>query len=290
VFVCEADGKVIGAHGNLPLRFKVGDQEWTASSSFDSMVDSDYRGLGAFTGVVRAFQNSAYERGICLSYNFPNENSYPIHVNRLGRTSIEGYIVLRRPIRRSQLWGRTGLWLLAWLFKTMAQVRLRGSKIVKVDGFDARFDALWEAAKDQVRVGIVRDSRYLNWRFVQKPEHTHTTYVYEEQGAVGGYIVLGTQQDSRGTTGLIMDVLALPGRDDIVLALFAKAFLDFLRRRAVRVRYGTMARAHYTELVQRLFLHRTERWLCGQVYGDVDPAFALDGANWFITFADADFF
>lgn len=290
VFVCEADHKVVGAHGNLPLRFKVGEQTVIASSSFDSMVDSDYRGLGAFSGVVRAFQSAAYERGICLSYSFPNANSFPIHVKRMGRTSIEGYIVLRRPIRRRHLLRKGGLQLWVWMFKSLARARFRGAKLVQVDTFDARFDALWEAAKGQVQVGIVRDSRYLNWRFAQKPELEHMTYVYQENGTIGGYIVLLKQKDEQYAPGLVMDVLALPNRGDIVQALFAKAFQYFIREQAGQVRFGAMERGPYTEMVRGLFIRRVERWMCGQVYGGVDPAFALDGDNWFVSFADTDFF
>lgn len=290
VFVCEADGKVVGAHGNLPLRFKVGELVLIASSSFDSMVDSDYRGLGVFTGVVRAFQDAAYERGICLSYNFPNENSFPIHINRLGRTSIEEYIVLRRSIRKRHLLQKEGLQLLAWMYKTLAQVRLKGAQIVQVGGFDARFDALWEAAKEQVGVGIVRDSHYLDWRFVQKPECPYTTYVYLENDTIAGYIVLRIFKDQQLAAGLVMDVLALPGREDIVLALFAKAFQQFIRARAGQVRFGAMDQGPYTQTVRSLFTRCSQRPLCAEVYGDVDPAFVLDGDNWFITFADTDFF
>jgi hypothetical protein len=290
VFVCEAEGKVVGAHGNLPLRFKVGAQTVTASSSFDSMVDADYRGLGAFSGVVRAFKAAAYERGICLSYSFPNENSFPIHVKRMGRTSIEGYIVLRRSIRFKQLTSVRGLKLLAWVCKRLAQARLRGATIAPAEAFDARFDALWEAAKEQVPVGIVRDSRYLHWRFAQKPESRHTTYVYEEKGVLGGYIVLKMKEEERYAPGLVMDVLALPGREEIVHALFAKAFLHFVRARAGQVRFGTMAWGPYTKMVEPLFPYRVERWMCGEAYGGVDPAFALDGDNWFVSFADTDFY
>jgi hypothetical protein len=289
-FVCEADGKIVGAHANLPLRFKVGGQVLIASSSFDSMVDSDYRGLGAFTGVVRAFQAAAPERGICLSYSFPNENSMPIHLNRLGRSRIWGYVVLRRAMLRRPWLHKSGLLLYARMYKALARARLRGAQVVGSEGFDERFDDLWEAAKDRVPIGIVRDRAYLNWRFVQKPETQHTTYLYLENGALGGYIVARTRKRARTTVGLVMDVLALPGRQDIVLALFAKAFLYFMREGAGQVRFGTMEQGSIAQAVRHLFTQRVERPLCGQVYGQIDPAYALDGANWFISFADTDFF
>jgi GNAT superfamily N-acetyltransferase len=290
VFVCEADGKVIGAHGNLPLRFKVGEQEVLASSSFDSMVDSDYRGMGAFTRVVRAFIGSAYERGICLSYSFPNENSLPIHVNRLGRTSIEGYTVLRRHLPRHWWRHKSNLALSARILRTLIGARLRGARVRRVEGFDERFDALWRAAREQVQVGIVRDRAYLDWRFAQKPGARHTTYVYLENGAIGGYIVLRSLVIRETAVGLVMDVLALPDREDILLALFARAFVQFIRDQVEQVRFGTMARAPTLQAVWPLFRHSVEQPLVGQVYGGVDPAFALDGANWFLSFADTDFY
>jgi len=289
VYVCEAEGRVIGAHGNLPLRFKVGGQELLASSSFDSMVDSDYRGLGAFSGVVRAFQAAAWERGLCLSYNFPNENSFPIHIKRMGRTRIEGYVVLRRTMLKRQWLHKSGLLLYARIWTALARARLRGARLVQVDRFDARFDALWEAAKDQVQVGIVRDRAYLDWRFAKRPETEYTTYIYQQGGQIGGYIVLRVRANRTPTLGLVMDVLTLPSQDDIVLALFAKAFLCFIRERVEQVWFGAMKQGPYTPAIGHLFPRRYERPVCGQAYGDTDPTFALDGTNWFISFADTDF-
>jgi hypothetical protein len=239
---------------------------------------------------VNAFQESAFERGVCLSYSFPNEKSLPIYINRLGRTRIGGYIVLRRPLLKSRMPQKDSLQLEGWILKTLAQVRLKGARIVQCAGFDARFDVLWEAAKEQVRVGIVRNSQYLSWRFAQRPETAHMTYVYQENGAIGGYVVLRNQAEGANAVGLVMDLLVLPGRQDVVEALFAQAFRHFIREQAGQVRFGTMEQGPYTEVIRNLFPKCEERPLCAQVYGGIDPAFALDGANWFISFADTDFY
>jgi hypothetical protein len=149
---------------------------------------------------------------------------------------------------------------------------------------------LWAAAKSTFKVGIVRDSAYLNWRFVQKPQEQHTLLAYLENGILGGYIVLKRADQTRHAAGLIMDVLALPNRREIVHALFARALVEFIRGKASQVWYGAMKHSPYTALVRGLFSHANQRPMCGQVYGGVDPAFALDAANWHISFADTDFY
>jgi hypothetical protein len=169
-------------------------------------------------------------------------------------------------------------------------VRARGAEIVRAETFDERFDAFWERAKDQVQIGIVRNSRYLDWRFAQKPEAEHTTYVYQERGALCGYVVLKMQTDKPNAVGLVMDVLTLPERKDVIEALFAQAFQHFMGLQARQVRFGTTAQGPYANVVRHLFSTCQERPLCACVYGGIDPEFALDGANWYITFADTDFF
>lgn len=58
--------------------------------------------------------------------------------------------------------------------------RLRGEWM---DGFDARFDALW-AALDKRGLSIgVRDRAFLNWRFARQPARNYRTFVVKRPGS-----------------------------------------------------------------------------------------------------------
>ncbi len=93
-------------------------------------------------------------------------------------------------------------------------------RIVPTSTFDERIDAFWQEASMPYDFAIVRDREYLNWRFCDPRAGSFTVRQAEEERAIGGYAVTSMQADGRG---FIADLLALPDRDDIVLALLNDA-------------------------------------------------------------------
>jgi Acetyltransferase (GNAT) family len=86
--------------------------------------------------------------------------------------------------------------------------------------FPSECDALWEAvAKDGLNpaapghglsLTIVRDRKYLNWRFVECPVRKYHILLARRQGRLSGYAVLRTGVNGDMRRGYIVDLLALP--------------------------------------------------------------------------------
>jgi hypothetical protein len=159
------------------------------------------------------------------------------------------------------------------------------AQVVELEGFDRRFDRLWDEAKDACPISVVRDRRYLQWRFVANPESRYRIFACQDGRRVSGYAVAKRY----GKEMHVVDILCLNA--DIGVRL--------VRRVSVAaVRQGLSAVSMW--LNPGLELHRELERLGFQpgapvTYFCVLPlgaASLLRGAcdfrNWYLTMGDSD--
>jgi hypothetical protein len=97
-----------------------------------------------------------------------------------------------------------------------------------VDRFGPRHDRLWNAVKHQFPCAVVRDSSYLNWKYVEQPGQDFIRLEVARNGqviAVAALLIRDTDRVYRYRRGFIVD-LVLPVEDSEV----TWALLDELRR------------------------------------------------------------
>ena len=94
-----------------------------------------------------------------------------------------------------------------------------GITVSELPAFDERFEPFWERASAAWDVIPVRSVELLNWRFCDPRAGDFSIRIAEENGALLGYVVLHLVS----TRGYVMDLLALPGRLDVVRRLIDDA-------------------------------------------------------------------
>ena len=94
-----------------------------------------------------------------------------------------------------------------------------GGIVVSMQRFDDRTDAIWDSAKDEFDLAIVRNQEYLNWRYADPRAGRFAIRAAIEGEAIVGYCVLRPSSDPAE----IVDLLVRPGRLDAVDALLADA-------------------------------------------------------------------
>jgi GNAT superfamily N-acetyltransferase len=164
VLLAEEDGKTVATAAISFVRMSIGAEAIEVGMPLRVATDPAYRGRGIFAELEARNEELVRELGIRLLLTVPNAASAPIFLNRLGWKQLT-------PLR---VWAR---------------LRLRGlgSRGVEVERF-----APGRVAQPGARDVVLRDSDWLNWRFVDSP----TPYSLVE-GA--GYAVAGR----RGRYGVV---------------------------------------------------------------------------------------
>ena len=82
------------------------------------------------------------------------------------------------------------------------------TSIVEVERFDLAIDGLWQKVKASYPAICPRNSRFLNWRFVDCPQLRYRIFQAYRDGALVGYSVLRLTTPQELRQGIIVDLFA----------------------------------------------------------------------------------
>ena len=170
----------------------------------------------------------------------------PLHASRMLKDRTRRHRIAM-PLRLAA----TGINTLS-TFTALRSATLRAPRaqcsIHSVERLDERFDAYFEQAATAFDFIYMRDREFMDWRFLDPRGGNFTVRLAETDGQVLGHSVL----KATGARGYIVDLLALPGREDVVRALLDDA-LRQLRARDVAAVHAWMVKNHpYMRELRRL--------------------------------------
>ncbi|HEX5850386.1 MAG TPA: hypothetical protein VFY59_14410 [Rubrobacter sp.] len=111
-----------------------------------------------------------------------------------------------------------------------------GLEAEELDGFDDDFDDLFEKIAVVVPCTAEKDAAFLRWRYgAGSPQAPVTLLGVRSGGRLLGYAVLRTA--FHGQDGYILDLTALPGRQDVIRALLRETVRSFRRMGVQIIRY-----------------------------------------------------
>jgi hypothetical protein len=109
-------------------------------------------------------------------------------------------------------------------------------EVQALDGFDESFDDLFERVAAVVPCTVEKDTAFLRWRYGPGSPQSPVTVLGVRSGRrMLGYAVLKAAY--HGQDGYILDLTALPGRQDVVLALLRETVRAFRRMDVQIIRY-----------------------------------------------------
>ncbi len=239
------DGQVAGVGAHMLARMMIGGEERRVSFSCHAVTSPEASGRGIFTELQRALDQAAEEQGVEVVLGFGNEVTNPAFFNRLGWSDVAHYPIWARPVIRG---GRDV------------------SHGLEVDGDAA---AGW-------RNHVLRDERYLRWRYEDSPRPYVT--VRSENGYA---VVWPAKPMGSRTIAVLSDLVAPPQEVTGLLRQAAGAARSrFLFGVPASAQRGAFARAGFAPT--HLTMHLIGRGLNGPL--DLDPD------AWQFTLGDADYY
>jgi hypothetical protein len=177
--------------------------------------------------------------------------------------------------------------------RIFTQPSRRNSTVVRLDRFDERADALWERARHPSGAMIVREHRYLNWRYCERPDVPYFLYGAGRGAELEGFLVARVTTWRGMRWGYLVDFLAPENSPGILSSLIAAA-LDELRSLGAagvatfatdRTARRALFRSGFLPLPQRNPVHFI-RFIRSE---QTELAKFVPFAPWYVTMGDGDF-
>lgn len=155
----EPGGALVGHYACIPYRCQVQGETLICGQGVDSMVRQDYRrGLkaeGLFLRTARAFFARFGRPEVArYGYGFPNKHAFRIGVRLLGYQPVQDPVPTLGFNIYAERSEAAGLEALA-----------AAAGVVEVRDYGAAADELWARLAAELPMAILRDGRYLDWRY-----------------------------------------------------------------------------------------------------------------------------
>ena len=327
--VADYDGQVVGHMGLVPICMKLGDMTTKGSQAVDLIVHPNFRGQGIFLAIGKMLADTAGREGIPFSYAFPSRAAShagflkfgwfdvchisqlvkPINIDNmvdyLDKYRIIKFLNRHRTLRKvvrfflqvgfavtssfNRISNRTDE-----VKKTM-RTGLGDMKIRAIESFDDRFDDFWKEVSRHHSIIVVRNKKYLNWRYFEKPNTKYTVLVAERNGKISGYVVLRSKKEKQLRLGYIVDILVSSDNKGVIQSLFLEAIEKFRKENVDAIlcwmlEKSTGARIYHKILKYNGFIHQISLPLIARVNSSqFSKEFAEDPNRWFVTIGDSDY-
>jgi hypothetical protein len=284
-------------------------RDYIVRDGVDAAIDSRYEGKRLMGAMLDHSLETTKGSEVNLTFSFTSNPRMERRSLRLGFKPLDNPIqALEKPYRawaiaarrREKYGGRLPIPLAVlgtslrtawnWFRHPPHLRRVEGTwSIDTLERFDERTDRFFDEAARPFDFLVVRSQGYMNWRYCDPAAAPFKVRVAEQEGNIVGYLILKISEGE----GCIADILALPGRVDVVRSLIEDA-LDLFRDADVEsVSCWMIARHPYNGILRRygfvnsgkkiIFTYRAES------LDDEVVAFVADaGARLHLTQGDSD--
>jgi hypothetical protein len=223
---------------------------------------------------------------------FPNANSYPIFVRRLGWIELPRLRLWARPLRvggvvRYAL-GREGE-RGRMREPTAESGVMHGLDVRPVTRFEPDVDVLGERAAAGYGSHFARDAAYFNWRYLDSPRDYRCFAAYRGDD-LAGVAVVGHTFKHGVSAGFLADLVVAPDETSAVRALVSRAVDEVRGGADALVLLPPRAPAHRRALVRAGFAPTNKKLrFIGKTLRD-DATLDERAEGWHFTLGDFDFF
>jgi len=238
ILLAMKEGMIIGMIGGIPTNMQIGSKNIIAGQVMDLNILEEYRKNSLFINMERQTRKIILEKGLPFTFGFSNKITLRNRLDHL----VSSVNMLIKPLDIASYISGKGIpkpfvnliekgfaKLLGWREKHLESEEV---EIVEINYFDERFDDLW---KDSIKgeIMVVRDSVYLNWRYIRCPQTNYKIFAVEKNKEILGYIVLQIFKKKGFNYGNIADFLIRFGYEWVMDVLLSKAII-YLKGNSVR--------------------------------------------------------
>lgn len=306
MYVALEGEKVVGETGTIAVKIKYGDDSFPSSQTCDITVLPEYQKGGTFLKLYKLTndENIIQNNLICYGFSVPTTLKISTKLMRFRPVCrVYRWVLLLNPTPyiAKKLKISSVSKILGYLGKIFIKLYSKRNyisskdRVSEISRFDERFDQFWEERKRDYGIMVIRDSAYLNWRYINNPVKRYKIFSYELDNKIKGFIVLTTVIEEL-RRGIIMDIMVDPEERDAVDYLLSAAIDFFWNEKADVItiwvpehiplaklieRWGFVKRETQHNLIVRLIQKDEKR---------VIPEYIMNPGNWYFTLGDSDYY
>jgi hypothetical protein len=277
----------------------------------DLAIDKQDQALGLYTRLVRIRHDINRKEGIAFKYGFSTAETSIIGQKIAGFQKLTAIPRLVKvldvePLLRQKFPVKG---VIRWLSPLVnGALKLahpipkglppEGIELKEIKRFDKRFDRFWERIKGDYPIMAVKNSAFLNWRYIDIPHMAYRAISIQkkENAEILGFIVLGEEKRDF-PRGQIVDLITPRNADSTISrTLLVRAVDHFRRDKRASIACWMLSHCHpFPELATQGFRPREKK---GKdllfenrdlEVSQIPLELASKQENWYVSIGDSDF-
>ena len=238
-------------YAGIPVQMCLPGGQQTVMVAVDAMTDPAFRRQGLLSAGARVSHSIWQDAGIPFVLGLPNEQ-YGSRTAFLGWQSLFPLKWLIRPLHPERTLARRLHWaplsqlpLLSYAWNWVWDSQMQVDKQVHIRSIrraGQECDIVWQRCQTEATITVIRDSAWLNWRYLSAPGFDYQLLIAERDGQPLGYLVYRIQKNTLNTFGFIADLVTKRSEQSVRHALLTHA-LQHLRTQGVEA-VATLAVPH----------------------------------------------
>jgi len=177
--------ETIGMLGALPIKVKLNDKIVNGILLTNGAINPKYKGNNLFVKLEQFLLEEEKKIGTSIMLGIPNKNIYRSHL-------------------------RAGMKVFANLdFIGKIKFENRKHNCVKINSFNDNFEKIKDKISKKANFIVCKDSKFLNWRYFQRPDKEYLIYATFDGNTPKGWIVVKQFDDNGYLKTHIVDIAAV---------------------------------------------------------------------------------
>jgi len=237
IAVAEVNSSIVAHYAVMCFEMNYQDQTIIGSVSTATVTEKSFRGKGLFTKLARNVYNDLSRSGCKIVFGFPNSQSIRGFITRLDWFNVCPFplhikIIKMKPMLSKILGDHVFTKALAWcgdnalklIFNIISRKKNNHDIIIRrVEEIPEDMKSIWSSSFASHKLAIIRNRRYLKWRYLEKPFVKYKIYCAMMNDSPAGYFVTCTGCKYNSNILFVMEIVA---KDD--KKMIYKKMLDHL--------------------------------------------------------------
>jgi hypothetical protein len=310
VTIAEFGSEIVAQYAvmRFPMSYKRNRIEGAISTA--TATDTKHRGKGLFVKLAQALYEDLRKDGCQIVFGFPNAQSIHGFIARLGWFEIGAFPLHLRiidyfPFVRKYLGDNVLSKFVAGICGLVGKAVFYEHKhnnddhkigLVPPGGLSADMDVPWKESAISAKIGVVRDSRYFEWRYLEKPFFTYEIYTVTRQENLCGYFVIYLAEKLGLKTIYVMECVATGDSQEAYSAIVGKLDDIAYERKADSIsmllipshpQYKFFRKRGYIRVPKKVLPQKI--FFAAKILSDkIDAIYAKNPNNWYISWGDSD--
>lgn len=200
VFVAEIEKELVACFSAIPMLYWINGEELRGSHSIGMIVTPKMQNRGLILFVAQKMLKKIESQKIPFTYGYPNDNAYDLHIKLLGYEDVTMQRLFHKKMKNNG--------------DNRSKTSFEDLKWQKIECFDDRVDILWNKVKNDFKAIVIRNSAFLNWRYLDRPDVPYYAFGAFNGDDLEGYCILKLYQEENTLRGHFIDLFTQDGNSD----------------------------------------------------------------------------